>query len=245
MARHLVLRLEAPLMAFGGPIVDNHGIVRDHPAASMLTGLFANALGWSRGDHEKLDRLQSRLVFGARLDRPGEPLQDFQTAQLEKDDSGWTTHGRPEGRAGGEGTYKGPHLRYRDYTADALVCVALRLEPAADAPRLDDIAVALMEPLRPLFIGRKPCVPSAWLVADWFDADTVLDALRGFPRLDETPREKPSSVRFFWPDGEGMCERSRRSMIADRRDWRAGVHGGERALREASLDLPRGRGAAP
>ena len=41
----LVLHLEAPLLAFGGVAIDQIGIIRDFPAASMLTGLLANALG--------------------------------------------------------------------------------------------------------------------------------------------------------------------------------------------------------
>ena len=45
---HLILNLEAPLMAFGGETIDNHGVTRRFPSASMLTGLFANALGWRR-----------------------------------------------------------------------------------------------------------------------------------------------------------------------------------------------------
>ena len=41
----LKLDLAGPLMAFGGVAIDQVGPVRDFPAASMLTGLFANALG--------------------------------------------------------------------------------------------------------------------------------------------------------------------------------------------------------
>ena len=37
--RWLVLRFDAPLMAFGSVAVDQVGPVRDFPAASMLTGL--------------------------------------------------------------------------------------------------------------------------------------------------------------------------------------------------------------
>ena len=44
--RWLVLQLEAPLVAFGGVTIDHIGVIRDFPALSMLTGLFANALGW-------------------------------------------------------------------------------------------------------------------------------------------------------------------------------------------------------
>ena len=94
--KHLILNLEAPLMAFGGETIDNYGVIRTFPAASMLTGMLANALGWRRIERERHQRLQDRLVFAARIDR--EPhgrlsMRDFQTAQLGKDDKGWTTRG--------------------------------------------------------------------------------------------------------------------------------------------------------
>ena len=47
--RHLAMRLEAPLSSYGAEAIDNFGVVDDFPAASMLTGLLANALGWLRG----------------------------------------------------------------------------------------------------------------------------------------------------------------------------------------------------
>ena len=62
MARYLLLRLEAPLIAFGGETIDNFGVIRDFPALSMITGLFANALGWRREDCEWHDRLQGKGV---------------------------------------------------------------------------------------------------------------------------------------------------------------------------------------
>ena len=39
MIEVLLLRFDAPLMSFGGPIVDQRGVTRDFPAASMLAGL--------------------------------------------------------------------------------------------------------------------------------------------------------------------------------------------------------------
>ena len=42
--RHLLLRLEAPMMAFGGETIDNLGVIRWFPSLSMLNGLLANAL---------------------------------------------------------------------------------------------------------------------------------------------------------------------------------------------------------
>ena len=95
--RHILLRLDAPLMAFGAPIVDQHGVTGDVPLPSTIAGLLANALGYRRTDFGLLQRLQDRLILAARWDRPGEKLRDFQTAELNATDRGWTTHGRPEG----------------------------------------------------------------------------------------------------------------------------------------------------
>ena len=88
MPRHLLMRLEAPLIAFGGETIDNYGVIRDFPALSMVTGLLANALGYRREESELHDRLQNRLVVGARLDSEVQRLTDFQTAQLGAADKG-------------------------------------------------------------------------------------------------------------------------------------------------------------
>src|SRR5690606_26406243 len=58
-----------------------------------------------------------------------------------------------------------PYIRQRYYRADARVIVALRLEPSEVSPTLDGVASALDHPARPLFIGRKTCLPSAPLLA--------------------------------------------------------------------------------
>ena len=163
MQRYLVLRLASPLIAFGGEAIDNLGVIRDFPALSMLTGLLANALGWDRGEAERHNRLQQRLRMGCVLAPGAQRVQDFQTAQLAKDDKAWTTWGVPEERAGGAGTYTGPHLRWRDYHADLTAWVAFTLMPADEAPTLGDIASAVDQPARPLFIGRKPCLPTGRL----------------------------------------------------------------------------------
>ena len=112
--QHLIMRLEAPLMSFGGETIDNLGVIRLFPSASMLTGLLANALGWRRIEAQRHQDLQDRLVFAARIDREpagGLRMTDFQTAQLGANDKGWTTRGAPEERAGGANTYNAPHLR--------------------------------------------------------------------------------------------------------------------------------------
>lgn len=237
--RHLILNLEAPLMAFGGETIDNLGVIRRFPAASMLTGLFANALGWRRTERQKHQNLQDRLIFAARIEREpagGVSLQDFQTAQLDRNDKGWTTRGEPEGRAGGANTYNAPHLRFRDYFADMRVCVALRLRDtdAADAPTLDGIANALQEPARPLFIGRKPCLPSAPLFGGFSEGDTCLEALLDLELTQ--PDDVRQRASIMWADGEGAHDivPNRSYMLTDERNWISGLHGGGRLVHEGS-----------
>lgn len=248
MVRHLILNLEAPLMSFGGETIDNLGTIRPFPAVSMLTGLLANALGWRRVERERHQELQDRLVFAARIDREphgGLSLQDFQTAQLGAGDKGWTTRGAPEDRAGGANTYNAPHLRYRDHHADMRVTVALRLDPADGDPKLDELGNALREPARPLFIGRKPCLPSCPIFGDFIEGESSLEALLALPMEATDPRRRESlTVRLLWPEGEDAPDMSgvrlsRRAMLTDERNWVSGLHGGGRPVCEGSAPRER------
>ena len=239
MPKHLILDLEAPLMAFGGETIDNLGVIRPFPAVSMLTGLLANALGWRRVERQRHQDLQDRLVFAARIDREphgGLRMTDFQTAQLGAGDRGWTTRGVPDDRAGGANTYNAPHLRYRDYYADMRVTVALRLDPADGDPALDGLATALEEPSRPLFIGRKPCLPSRPLFGGFSEGETSLAALMAVP-LPGGSSANPA-IRVQWSEGESTDaeERSQAQMITDERNWVSGLHGGGRPVRQAAIE---------
>lgn len=227
-------------MSFGGDMVDAYGVVRDFPAKSMVAGLLANALGWERHEAERHAALQARLVMGAARPGNGRRIQDFQTAKLDKDDKGWTTRGRVEGRAGGTGTYLGPHIRYRDADADARVLVALRLEPAEEAPDLDALIAALRHPERPLFIGRKPFVPSRPLHLGETEAATIRDALiAGLALLPDPPGGDPR-VRAQWPAQEGWPadENAQVEELTDERHWPAGVHAGLRRVAEGTIPRP-------
>lgn len=231
----LVLRLEAPLMAFGGPMIDKHGVVSDFPAASMLAGLLGNALGLSHGDHEALARIQDRLRFAVRLDRPGDHIVDYQTVDLGQPflvGTGWTTRGMIEERGGGSAK-EGTHIRFRHYRADALVWVALALSPPDIDPNLDRIESALREPARPLFLGRKCCVPSEPILHGRTQATTLLDAIRAIP-LSSISADR-STVSAQWPSDEEEIPSSRLVPIADERDWANQIHTGERIVRRGEI----------
>ena len=174
--------------------------------------------------------------MAARWDRPGERLRDFQTAEIGAADHGWTTRGRPEGRTGGAGTYVGKHIRHRWHQADARVTIALRLDPEAEDPTVDDLAAALSSPARPLFIGRKSCLPAAPLFTGFAVAPTTLDAVRNAPPTEGDPPD--GLVRIFWREGEGERPHSQRRHIQGRRNWRSGVHGGSEVWHESEISLP-------
>jgi len=234
-------------VAFGGPAVDNLGVVDPFPGRSLVTGLPANALGWDHGDFDRLGRLQNRLRLATRCDRPGEPLLDFQTVDLGQEhlDHGWTTRGRPESRGGGSAA-AGTHIRYRHYRADSIHTVAVTLDPPGEAPTLDDLEQALDHPARPLFIGRKCCLPSTPLLAGRVPAASPLEALRDLPRLpaERTEVEPGEPLGVCWDAEEGdelgpVDQPDRRLLpVTDTRDWAAQVHTGRRLIWQGTLDPP-------
>lgn len=236
----LVLRLDAPLVSFGGPMVDQNGVVQPFPALSMLTGLIANALGWDRRDHDRLARLQDRVRFAARIDRRGEALVDYQTVDLgtewmRPESAGWTTRGRIAERGGASG--EGTHQRYRHYRADSAHTVALALE-GEDPPSLVEVAAALREPARPLFIGRKCCIPAGPLLVDVIEADALLTVLAAVPRTRGADNGLLPATWWEGEDGRAAAGASRVVAVTDEREWRSGVHVGRRLMREGHVNPP-------
>ena len=165
---HLVLRFDAPMMSFGGVVIDNLGVSDAWPSASLLAGLIGNALGFRRTDRDALQDLQDRLVFACRADQEGEQLRDFQTAELLHREKGWTTRGQPEGREGrrkdlpGE-THPlsrllgGPNRHRRD--ADWSRQSAVRTK--SESPRRLTLRCGLCSS------DAKSCLPAAPLFVGW------------------------------------------------------------------------------
>ena len=223
-------------MSMGGEAVDNIGVTRWFPQASMLTGLVGNALGWQRTDVHLLQQLQGRLVFAARIDREpvgGRHLRDFQTVALGEKDVSWTIRGKPASRSSNRNTLKQQHILFRDYLADASIAVAMRLAPVDASPTIDQVAAALVRPARPLFIGRKHCLPNRRIYDGVVEGDTALEALMAAPLVGHD--SQPDRVRFLWPAGEGVMEDAQEYVLGDIRNWRAGLHGGGRVVREGSV----------
>lgn len=233
----LLLRFDAPLMSFGGVMVDQHGPTDRFPGVSMLAGLLGNALGWRHGNADALESLQARIEFAARWDLAPEPLLDYHTVDLgqaKMRGSGWTTHGIPEHRDGAAAAF-GTHQRYRHYWANGVMTLALTLL-GEGLPTIRSLAIALQTPARPLFLGRKTCLPAAPLLLGQIDAPDVLTALRQVPRAQRPRRSAPPGMEACWPaylDGAGP---SQEVAIHDRRDWHNQIHAGQRRRREGLVE---------
>ena len=236
----LLLRFDAPLVSFGAPMVDQNGVVQRFPTLSLLTGLIANALGWEHADAEKLASLQERIRYAARIDRQGEALVDYQTVDLGKDwmigeKAGWTTRGKILDRGGASGA--GTHQRYRHYRADSVHIVALMLTGQQE-PSLEKVQAAMSEPARPLFIGRKCCIPATRILVGVVQAPSLLAALLEAPR-DERG-DSGLLPATWWESDEPVDTRtpSRLVAVTDERDWRNQIHVGRRLMREGLIDPP-------
>jgi CRISPR system Cascade subunit CasD len=133
----LLLRLAAPLQSWGiASKFDTRDTARE-PTKSGVIGLLAAALGRSRT--EGLEDLKD-LRFGVRIDQPGTFLRDFHTARLNEQDP--------------------PFVTTRYYLADAVFLVGLEGEDVF----LQELIVALENPVFPLYLGRRSCPPAGRLV---------------------------------------------------------------------------------
>lgn len=229
----LMLRFDAPLMSFGGISVDRFSRIDRFPGLSMMTGFLANALGWSYSQKLEHCQLQKRLLLASRNDRKGVKMVDYQTVSLGQDFmrscNAWTTRGRIEPRQGTSDSEDAITIRDREFWADAIYTLAISLKDG-DGPTLRDLERALECPERPLFIGRKTCIPSAPVLLEprTKKTENIEDFLRDYPGVHKQ-RAKDDIVDACWP---ASSFRQGKDVIvkeaADLRDWMHNVHSGQR-----------------
>ncbi|NLG51541.1 MAG: type I-E CRISPR-associated protein Cas5/CasD [Chloroflexi bacterium] len=183
----LLLRLVGPLQAWG---VQSRFAVRDtgrEPSKSGVVGLLAAALGRTRD--RPVDDLAA-LRMAVRVDQEGRILRDWHVAGV---------GGYLKASGAVERANVIPSTRY--YLTDARFLVGLEGD---DADLLARLHVALRDPVWPLFLGRKACVPGepVWL-CDGLQPDALLDALKDYPWLGSDPRKYPERVRLVVEDADG------------------------------------------
>jgi CRISPR system Cascade subunit CasD len=141
----VVLLLDGPLQSWGTQSRFGHRDTDFEPSKSGVIGLVGAAMGMGRDDAALLQRLAS-LEMAVRVDREGTVLRDYHTA------GGGTFRGEPHRVYGVETV-----VTQRFYLCDACFVVALS---HLDSGLIAEIAAALQNPVWPIFLGRKSCVPS-------------------------------------------------------------------------------------
>ncbi len=236
MIEAVIIRFDAPLISFGDVAIDEYRRTREYPGRSMLAGLFANALGFDHRDTDKIQSLQDRLRHVVRCDRQGVLITDFQTVDLSQPflEKGWTTWGVLQGRKGGEDAKTGIHIRHREYIANSLYTLAVTLVPPKPHPTVAELAEALKRPARPLFIGRKSCLPAGPLLIDVVEAEDLKAALMKAPG-PTFPHHSATQRARIWTDAAGPQDFGA-LPITDQRDWANQIHVGRRFIKEESVD---------
>ena len=207
----LLLRLAAPLQAWGADSKFETRKTAREPTKSGVIGLLAAALGLRRDETEPLTRLAG-LRFGVRVEREGQLLVDFHMARNEEKDRSYVT--------------------YRHYLEDAVFLVGLESE---DTALLQELAEALTHPVFPLYLGRRACPPTLPLCLGLREQGLV-EALQAEPALCPGEPKPTRIVADAAPQEPGAVPQRDVPLSYDPRHRQYGY----RSAREISLRQPAG-----
>lgn len=185
MTSTLLIRLQAPMQAWGvQSLFDCRDSCRE-PTKSGVIGLLCCALGRHR--EEPLNDL-TRLRMGIRVDQEGLLMKDFQTAR-----NIMYANGEPGANI----------ISDRFYLADAVFLVGLESE---DHSFLTTLWNALQHPKWLLYMGRRAFPPSkpVWLRNGLRHNEDLQNALMNYPYLSgEEAYQCSDQLRFLMEDPLG------------------------------------------
>lgn len=185
----LLLRLIGPIQSWG---TQSRFTERDtglEPSKSGVLGLICAALGMKRS--ESVEDL-ALLRMGVRIDHEGKMSRDFQITQDVI---------KANGAKG-----KDAVVSHRYYLTDADFLVGLE---GHDLVLLRRIETALMNPVWPLFLGRKAFPPSLPVyLKDGLKTNTTLyNALKAYPRCPRSADDSYVKIRLVLEDNNGESVR--------------------------------------
>jgi CRISPR system Cascade subunit CasD len=178
-ANTLFLRLSGPMQSWGTGSRLQIRRTDAYPSKSGVLGVILCAMGVPRARApEALARLAS-LAMGVRLDRPGDVDWDYHTA------GAGVGIRQAKGGIKYTATTKETEtlLSRREYLLDASFLVALQGDEAA----IQDARAALEDPVWPVFLGRKCCVPTEPVLAGVGNYEGLKQALEGEPFYSDRP----------------------------------------------------------
>jgi CRISPR system Cascade subunit CasD len=189
----LLLRFAAPMQSWGLDKFERRGTSR-MPTKSAVIGMVMAAMGMKR-DREIPDEFRT-LRFGVRGDDEGIVIRDFHTVKQRKpdkvtmkvrriDDNNTILAMETKLVAGGQS-----YITNRFYLCDAVFLVGLE----GDEQLLKRIEHALLNPVFPIYLGRKSCPPEGRLVLGIRNL-SLQEALKQEPWLLQHWRQKQKQRR--------------------------------------------------
>lgn len=168
----------------------------EEPTKSGIVGLIGCALGYHREDPRLVTEIESQIRIGIRVENPGEHLRDYHTIT-----NGVT--GRDNATT---------ILTNRTYLQDASFLVAI----AGPENLLKKIHAALIDPVWPIFLGRKSCPPTRPIAEEiCYLYSSIEDVLERYPwkatTVELRGKDMPARLRCVSEDPKGD------SILSDRR----------------------------
>ena len=223
MSEYLVFRLYGPMCSWGEIAVGESRHSSDHPSRSALLGLFAAALGISRGEEQAQSALAASWRFGVKLLSPGTLLRDYHTVIAPRRQKG--IHHRTR-RSEVLATETSTLLSSREYRVDSISIVAAEPVPGAHqasvSEQIEQMQNAFRRPQFCLYLGRKSCPLGLPLVPRVVAAASLRDALdqpwppvaelawvhkpthTSWPSKTDRVRFGMGGARYFWEDGMSL-----------------------------------------
>lgn len=178
----LLLRFAAPMQSWGLDKFERRGTIR-MPTKSAVIGMAMAALGMKR--NQEIPAWLTALRFGVRVDDEGVVLRDFQAVKSKKSQSFDTKikcrnaealllEIYPNEKPGVVNSY----ITNRFYLCDAVFLVGLE----GTAEQITQLEQAFINPVFPLYLGRKSCPPQGRLVLG-----AVESSLEQALLLEQTP----------------------------------------------------------
>jgi CRISPR system Cascade subunit CasD len=165
--------------------------------------------------------LSNSIKMGVRADRTGTMLEDFHTVTGER---GFLFTAGGKKRVGGATI-----ITPRQYIQDACFTVAL----TAEGNILRECAYALQNPIWPIYLGRKCCVPSAPVYVTVTDEySSIIQALSNYPLCERHDTDKKYLCEY--EDITGSILRRDAVLINDNRNY------GYRRIKISTVDIEGG-----
>jgi CRISPR system Cascade subunit CasD len=237
MGHYLVFRLYGPMAAWGDVAVGERRLIGSSPSKSGVLGLVGAALGVRRDDADGQRSLHEGYGFASRVDDPGMPLTDYQTAQTPAEK---LIKDRPPIRRADELAFSRQDrglqtiLSWRDYRTDASALGCVYPLDAGTRWSLEQLAEALQRPVFTLYLGRKGCPLALPLCPTLVEADHPTAALQQPRSVEESflaelsdivgylPR-RAHNATLYWEGDEGSVQaewrETRRDQARSRVRW--------------------------